>query len=155
MVSFLIFYHITFGNLTTLHVLIFLINFKSFYIYIYINLNKNTYTIKIVGLKDLGTPTHLISSPRPTPRSKKCLRTDGENPDLQVVRPRIIISSAGHNLGREKRNVTRGSPPEDRERDSSPYGLAIGGWWRDNPRRSHHLRIKIHTANTLTPLMWI
>ena len=28
------------------------------------------------------------------------------------------------------------------KRDSKPYGLAIGEWWRDNPRRSSHLRIK-------------
>ena len=56
----------------------------------------------IVGPKDLRTPAHLISSPRPTSRSKKCPRTDGENPDLQVVRPRTIVSSAGHNHGREK-----------------------------------------------------
>ena len=55
-----------------------------------------------MGPKDLGTPTHLISSPRPTPRSKKCPRTDGENPDLQVIRPRTIVSSVGHNHGREK-----------------------------------------------------
>ena len=95
-----------------------------------------------VGSKDLGTPTHLISSPRPTPRSKKCPRTDGENPSLQIVRPKKVVSSVGHNHGREKCHVTRGSPLEDRERDSRPYELAIGGWWRDNPKRSHHLRIK-------------
>ena len=101
-----------------------------------------------VGPNDLGTPAYLISSPRPTPRSKKCPRTDGEIPDLQIVRPRTIISSASHSHGREKRHVTRGSPPEDGERDSRPHGLAIGGWWRDNPRRSHHLRIK-YTQLTL------
>ena len=28
------------------------------------------------------------------------------------------------------------------KRDSKPYGLAIGEWWRDNPRRSSHLCIK-------------
>ena len=28
------------------------------------------------------------------------------------------------------------------KRDSKPYGLAIGEWWRDNPKRSSHLRIK-------------
>ena len=28
------------------------------------------------------------------------------------------------------------------KRDSKSYGLAIGEWWRDNPRRSSHLRIK-------------
>ena len=32
--------------------------------------------------EDLGTPTHLISSPRPMPRSKKCPKIDGENPGL-------------------------------------------------------------------------
>ena len=101
-----------------------------------------------MGLKDLGTPTHLISSPRPTPKSRKCPRIDGENPDLQIVRPRTFVSSAGHNHGREKCHVTRGGPPEDRERDFRPYGLVIGGWWRDNLKRSHHLRIK-YTQLTL------
>ena len=62
----------------------------------------------IVGSKDLGTPTYLISSPRPTPRSKKCPRTNGENPDLQIVRPKTVVSSIGHNHGREKCHVTPG-----------------------------------------------
>ena len=101
-----------------------------------------------MGLKDLGTLTHLISSPRPTPRSKKCPRTDGENPGLQIVQSKTIVSSAGHNYGREKHHVIKGGPPEDREGDSRPYGLAIRGWWRDNPKRSHHLRIK-YTQLTL------
>ena len=94
------------------------------------------------GVKGYGTPTHLIPSPRPTSRSKKCPRTDGENPGLQIVRPKTVVSSVGHNHGKEKRHVTQGGPPEDHEGDSRPYRLAIGGWWRDNPRRSHHLRIK-------------
>ena len=34
------------------------------------------------GAKGSGTSAYLISSLRPTPRSKKCPRTDGENPDL-------------------------------------------------------------------------
>ena len=103
-----------------------------------------------MGSKDLGTLTHLISSPRPMPRSKKCPRTDGENLGLQIVRPKTVVSSAGHNHGREKRHITQDGPPEDCEGDSRPYGLAIGGWWRDNPRRSHHLRIK-YTQLTLWP----
>ena len=41
-----------------------------------------------------------------------------------------------------KRHVARGNPFEDRKRDSKPYGLAIGAWWRSNPRRSRHFRIK-------------
>ena len=115
------------------------------------SLNLRNYFIKIiVGPKDLGTPTHLISSPRPTPRSKKCPRIDRENTDLQIVRSRTIVSLAGHNHGREKRHITWGCPPENRERDSRPYGLAIGGWWRNNPRRSHHLRIK-YTQLTFWP----
>ena len=103
-----------------------------------------------VGSKDLGTPTHMISSPRPTPKSKKCLRTDGENPGLQIVRPKTVVSSAGHNHGREKCHITQGGPPKDRKGDSRPYRLAIWGWWRDNPKRSHHLRIK-YTQLTLWP----
>ena len=95
-----------------------------------------------MGPNDLGTPAHLISSPRPTPRSKKCPRTNERNPDRQIVLPRTTISSAGQNHEREKRHVTRGNPLEDRKTDSRPYGLAIGEWWRDNPKRSHHLRIK-------------
>ena len=101
-----------------------------------------------MGPKDLGTPTHLISSPRPTPRNKKCPRTNEENPDFQIVLPRTTVSSAGQNHEREKCHVTQGGPLEVRERDSRPYGLAIGGWWRDNPRSSHHLHIK-YTQLTL------
>ena len=102
-----------------------------------------------VGPKDLGAPTHFkYSAQRPTLRSKKCPRTDGENPDLQIVRPKTVVSSAGHNRGREKCHVTQGGPPKDCEGDFRPYGLAIWGWWRDNPRRSHHLRIK-YTQLTL------
>ena len=103
-----------------------------------------------VGSKDLGTLTHLISSPRPKPRSKKYPRTDGENPGLQIVRPKTVISSTGHNHWREKCHIIHGGPLEDCEGDSRPYGLAVGGWWRDNPRRSHHLRIK-YTQLTLWP----
>ena len=95
-----------------------------------------------MGLKDPGTLAHLISSPRPTPRSKKCPRTNEKNPDLQIVPPRTTISSASQNHGREKHHVALGGPLEDRKRDSRPYGLATGGWWRDNLGRSHHLHIK-------------
>ena len=85
-----------------------------------------------MGPKDLGTPAHLISSLRPTPRRKKCPRTNEGNPDRQIVLPRMTLSSAGQNHGREKRHVAR----------DNPAGLAIGEWWRDNPRRSRHLCIK-------------
>ena len=96
----------------------------------------------LVGPKDLGTLSYLISSPGPTPRRKKCPRVNEGNPDHQIVLPRTTLSSAGQNHGRETRHVARGNPLEDRKRDSKPYGLAIGEWWRDNPKRSRHLRIK-------------
>ena len=92
--------------------------------------------------KDLGTPAHLISSPRPTPRRKKCPRMNEMNPDRQIVLPRMTLSSTSQNHRREKRHVARGNPLKDRKRDSKPYELAIEEWWRDNAKRSHHLRIK-------------
>ena len=92
--------------------------------------------------KDLGTPAHLISSLRPTPRRKKYPRMNEGNSDHQIVLPRMTLSSAGQNNGKGTRHVTRGNPLEDHKRDSKPYGLAIGEWGRDNPRRSRHLRIK-------------
>ena len=99
-------------------------------------------SILSMGSKDLGTLAHLISSPRPTSRRKKCPRTNEGNPDRQIIPPRTTISSAGQNHGREKHHVTLGNPLEDHKRDSKPYGLAIGEWWKDNPRRSRHLHIK-------------
>ena len=89
--------------------------------------NNDEFEFEFVGSKDLGTPTHLIPSPRPTSRSKKCLRTDGENPGLQIVRPKTVVSSAGHNHGREKCHITQGGPPKDRKGDFRPYRLAIWG----------------------------
>ena len=69
-----------------------------------------------MGPKDLRTPAHLISSPRPTPRRKKFPRTNEGNPDHQIVLPRTTLSSAGQNHGREKRYVARGNPLEDRKK---------------------------------------
>ena len=51
----------------------------------------------IVGPKHLGTPAHLISSPRPTPKRKKCSRTNEGNPNCQIVLQRTTLSSAGQN----------------------------------------------------------
>ena len=98
--------------------------------------------MKLVGLKDLGTLSYLISSPRPTPRRKKCPRVNEGNPDHQIVLPRTTLSSAGQNHWREMRHVARGNPLENHKRDSKSYGLAIEEWGRDNPRRSRHLHIK-------------
>ena len=108
-----------------------------------------------MGPKDLGTSAHLISNPRPTPRRKKCPRTNERNPSCQIVLPRTTLSSASQNHGREKRHVGQGNPLEDRKRDSKPYGLAIGEWGRDNPRRSRHLCIKYPQLTPWPLLMWM
>ena len=121
-----------------------IIKFSSFIFNIISQLLKNISFLVMIGVgpKDMGTPAHLISSPRPTPRRKKCPRTNEGNPDRQIVLPRMTLSSAGQNDGREERHVARDNPLEDRKRDSKPYGLAIGEWWRDNPRRRRHFHIK-------------
>ena len=46
----------------------------------------------IMGPKDLATPAHFISSPRPTPRRKKCLRTNREVPNCQ----KTLSANRGH-----------------------------------------------------------
>ena len=78
----------------------------------------------------------LISSPRPTTRSKKYPRIDGENLGLQIVWPKTVVSSASHKHGRERRHVTQGGPPKDREGDFRPYGLAIGDGGKTTPGRA-------------------
>ena len=70
----------------------------------------------IVGPKDLGTSAHLISSPRPTSRRKKCPRMNEGNLDYQIVLQRTTLSSASQNHGREKRYVARGNPLEDHKK---------------------------------------
>ena len=80
------------------------------------------------GQRDLETSTHSISSPRPTPRRKKCPRTNEENPDCQNILPRTSLTSADQNHRRGKHHVVRGSPLEDPKGDSKPNGPAIGAW---------------------------
>ena len=110
-------------------------------IYIGITIN-NIWYMSTMGPNDLGTSAHLISSLRPMLKRKKCPRTNKGNPDRQIVLPRMTLSSTGQNHRREKCHVAQGNLIKDRKRDSKPYGLAIGEWGRDNPRRSRHLRIK-------------
>ena len=56
----------------------------------------------LVGPKDLGTLSYLISSPRPTPRRKRCPRVNEGNPDHQIVLLRMTLSSAGQNHRRKR-----------------------------------------------------
>ena len=78
------------------------------------------------GQRDLETSAHFISSSRPTPRRKKCPRTNERNPDCQDILPRTTLSSANQNHGREKRHVARGSSFEHPKGSSEPNRPAIG-----------------------------
>ena len=80
------------------------------------------------GQKVLEASAHSISSPRPTLRRKKCLRTNEGNPDCQNVLPRTTLSSASQNHRRGRRYVVQGNPLEDPKRGSKSYELAIGSW---------------------------
>ena len=71
------------------------------------NPKKKKFFKKIVwGQKVLEVSAHSISSPRPTPRRKKCPRTNEGNPDCQNVLPRTTLSSAGQNHRRGRHHVT-------------------------------------------------
>ena len=67
---------------------------------------------EIVGPKNLATPAHFISSPRPMPRRKKCLRTNEEGPNCQKTLSRTILFSGNQDHRRRKRHATKGSLPE-------------------------------------------
>ena len=86
------------------------------------------YHILYVGPKDLGTPVHFISSPRPIPRRNKCPRMNKKNPYCQDILPRTTLSSANQNHRRGKRHVARGSPLKHPKGSSEPNGPAIGAW---------------------------
>ena len=81
---------------------------------------------QIVGPKDLGTPDHLISSPRLAPRRKKCPRTNEGNPNYQGILPRTTLSLVDQNHRRGRRHIARSNPLEDPKGDFEPNGLAIG-----------------------------
>ena len=62
--------------------------------------------------KNLATPTHFISSPRPMPRRKKCPRTNKEGPNYQGMLLRTILFSVNQDHGKRKQHATKGSLPE-------------------------------------------
>ena len=95
-----------------------------------------------MGPKNLATPAHFTSSPRPTPKRKKFLRTNKEGSNCQDMLPRTILFSASRDHGRRKQHATKGSllkHPKGKHKCSGP---AIGAWWRSNSRKGCHLLIK-------------
>ena len=88
-----------------------------------------------MGPKDLVTPSHLISSPRPTLRKKKHLRTNKEGPSCWETSPRTTLSLANQGHGRRKRHTLKDSPPRRPKQNDQHSGPAMRAWWRSNSRR--------------------
>ena len=95
-----------------------------------------------VGPKNLATPAHFISSSRPTPRRKKCPRTNEEGPNCQETLPRTILSLAVRDHGRRKWHTTQGSLPKHPKGKHKCDESIMRVQWRSNSRISCHLRIK-------------
>ena len=95
-----------------------------------------------MGPRDLATPAHFISSPRPTPRKKKCPRTNEEGPNCQEMLPRTILFSATWDHGRRKWHATKGILPKRPKGKHKCNETVMRVWWRSNSRISCHLRIK-------------
>ena len=67
--------------------------------------------IAIVGPKNLATPTHFISSSRPTLRRKKRPRMNEEGLNCQETLPKKILSSANRGHGRKKWHALKDNLP--------------------------------------------
>ena len=65
-----------------------------------------------MGPKNLANLAHFISSPRLTPRRKKCPTTNKEGLNCQETLPRTILFFATRDHGRRKRHATKDSLPE-------------------------------------------
>ena len=96
----------------------FLLYEVSAYLYIYI----------LWGQRVLKASAHSISSPKPTPRRKRCPRTNEGNPDCQDILSRTTLSSADQNHRRGRCHIARDNLLEDPRGDSKSNGPAIGAW---------------------------
>ena len=101
-------YNLIYKFLQHIHsIYIFFIHYnKYYYCTLDFNFPLNLYFehiyIYIVGPKDLASPAHFISNPRPTPRKKKRLRMSKEGPSCWKASPRTILSSANQGHGKRK-----------------------------------------------------
>ena len=96
----------------------------------------------MVGPRELATQTHLIWSPWPKSRKKKCPRTSIKSPDCQDILPRTTLSSANRDHEKGKCHATKGSLLERPKEKPKCNGLAVGAWWRSNSKKGCHLCIK-------------
>ena len=96
----------------------------------------------IMGSKNLTTPAHFILGPRPTPRRKKCPKTNEENPNCQAASPRTGLSSANRDYRGEERHAIKGRLVLHPKKKDKYCGSAMGAWWGSNSRRNCYLHIK-------------
>ena len=84
-----------------------------------------------MGPKDLGTPAHLISSPRPKPRRKKCLRMNKEGPKLLggIAKDCPILGELG--LWKEKVAHPQRQPSQSSQTKGPTQGNSYGGMVRE------------------------
>ena len=90
----------------------------------------------MVEPKNLAIPAHFISSPRPTPRRKKCPRTNEEGPNCQETLPRTILSSANRDHERKKWHAAKGNLLERPRGKHKCNRSTMGVWWRSNSRKN-------------------
>ena len=97
----------------------------------------------VVGSKNLVIPAHFMSSPRPTPRGKKCPKTNEEGPICEETLPRTILSLANQGHGRKEWHALKDSLPGHPKQKITNI---VGQPWEHNggaiPGESSHLRIK-------------
>ena len=97
----------------------------------------------VVGSKNLVILAHFMSSPRPTPRGKKCPKTNEEGPICEETLPRTILSLANQGHGRKEWHALKDSLPG---RPKQKITNIVGQPWEHNrgaiPGESSHLRIK-------------
>ena len=80
-----------------------------------------------MGLKDLGTPAHLISSPRPRPRREKRPRMNEEGPKLLggIVEDHPILGESGSQ--KEKAAHSQKQPSQSSQTKGPTQGDNYGG----------------------------
>ena len=97
------------------------------------------FKLYIVGPKDLASPTHFVSSSRPTLRKKKCSRMSKEGPSCWESSPMTILFLANQGHERRKQHTSKDSPPKQKDQHSR---TVMGAWWRSNSRKGCHIHIK-------------
>ena len=98
-------------------------------------------TINSVGPKNLATPAHFISSPKPTLRRKKQPRTYKGSPSCQETSPRTILSLANRNHKKEERHALKdsllGRPKQEGLTQWASHGSMVEKQFQEKLSPSH------------------